>query len=501
MAITSAVCLLFNLFTYFYNPSDWLYYPPITEVRSISASPFSLYITTANGIFVMDKYYGNLTRTITTPDRISIPIKLAGYDPELGILWILSGNGNSLKGFYPRTQIHFNINLPNRVSSIGIADQYIYFDAPNNKIIRMNKTLLNFSPADSFPVNITWYGDRNTSQIRSYLFLTPYQYIDYEFNRYAITCFYKDFNRLWIGTNGYGVFSYNLSSTRMLDHYRFGLNKLSPHIFGIDEDLWFENTDYPRNLVRYNPTTDEWSYFNIKAGINPPYKSNFYSFKIFDLIRTEEITGIIQDSITYWLSTDQAFYLYNPKTPGLEQVFLPGGHRLNNINTLYLNGSELLIGTDNSLLAYDKKTKKFSQVKDPDGTFNFGVFDIVRGTDKLYFACYGGVISFQINVPRDSVNRSAWQRVVISGMSADTRINVLAYAPNTLFIGYANGIIVYNEPNGRYEFLYTQNGLLDNYIYDLYINNDSQNSQSQYLWISSASGLSRFQYDKIYTVK
>jgi hypothetical protein len=367
--------------------------------------------------------------------------------------------------------------------------------------MRMDKRLLNFSQAESLPTTITWYGARSNSQIRSYTFLTPYQYIDYEFNRYSITCFYKDFNRLWVGTNGYGILIYNLSSTRMLNHYRFGLNKPSPFIFTTDEGLWFENIDYPRSFVRYNPISDEWSYFNTKAGINPPYKSNFYSFKIFDLIRTEEITNLVQDSNTYWISTNQSLYLYNPKSLTLDQIFLPGGHRLNNVRTLFLNGSELLIGTDNNLLAYDKRTKRFSQVNNPDGSFDFGVSDIVRGNDKLYFACFGRVISFPIGVQHDSLNQASWQRVTIIGLSPDTRINALAYAPGILFVGYADGIIVYYEQSGKYEYLTTQNGLFDNYIYDMYINNDWQNQQSQFLWITTPNGLSRFLYQKIFTIK
>jgi hypothetical protein len=501
MGIVSTVCLLINLVGYFYTPSDWLYFPQMSEIRSISTSPFDAYITVSNGIFVMDKYYGNLTRTITTSDGISVPIKSSSYDPEIGILWILSEDGNQLTGFYPHTQMRFNVNLPFRANSIGIADQYLYFDVSKPKTMRMDKRLLNFSQAESLPTTITWYGARSNSQIRSYTFLTPYQYIDYEFNRYSITCFYKDFNRLWVGTNGYGILIYNLSSTRMLNHYRFGLNKPSPFIFTTDEGLWFENIDYPRSFVRYNPISDEWSYFNTKAGINPPYKSNFYSFKIFDLIRTEEITNLVQDSNTYWISTNQSLYLYNPKSLTLDQIFLPGGHRLNNVRTLFLNGSELLIGTDNNLLAYDKRTKRFSQVNNPDGSFDFGVSDIVRGNDKLYFACFGRVISFPIGVQHDSLNQASWQRVTIIGLSPDTRINALAYAPGILFVGYADGIIVYYEQSGKYEYLTTQNGLFDNYIYDMYINNDWQNQQSQFLWITTPNGLSRFLYQKIFTIK
>jgi len=501
MSIVSTACLLLNLFGYFYNPSDWLNFPPMSEIRSISTSPFDAYITVSNGIFVMDKYYGNLTRSITTSDGIAVPIKLAGYDPELGILWILSEDGSQLTGFYPRTQMCFNINLPFRANSIGIADQDLYFDISKPKTMRMDKRLLNFSQADSLPLTITWYGTRSNSQIRSYTFLTPYQYIDYEFNRYSITCVYTDFNRLWVGTNGYGVFVYNLSSTRMLNHYQFGLKTISSKIIPTQEGLWFVNDDYPRSFTRYDPTTDEWTYFNTKAGIPSPVKSSLYSLKLFDLIRTEEITNLVQDSNTYWISTNQSLYFYNPKSLTLEPIFLPGGHRLNNIKTLFLNGSELLIGTDNNLLGYNKRTKKFSQVDDPDGSFNFGVSDIVRGNDKLYFACFGKVVSFPIGIQHDSINQASWQRVVITELGLDTRINALAYAPNTLFIGYAGGIIIYYEQSEKYEYFTTQNGLPDNYVYDLYIDQNQQSQQNQYLWIITPQGLSRFLYQKIYSIK
>lgn len=519
MNFLGTLCLALNICGYFYNPADWLHFPVTSEIRSITSGPSNEYITVSEGIFVLDKFTNNIERTIISSDGISFPIKLTAYDAEMGILWILSEYGDRLTEYYPHTNIKYEVNLPFRTNSLGVADKYIYFDFGGSKIFRMDKRTLSFSVAKKLPKTIIWYGERSLTKLRNYSFLTPYFYYDDYFNRYEITCIFQEPNKLWVGTNGYGALIYQLSSTRLLQHIQFGLKNISKRIWKTNEGLWFLTEDFPPTLIRYNPETEEWKYFDTRPGFLSAYSSDLISFKFFDLMYHEEIMDLIQDNKSFWISTDRSLYFYDTHKSILENILLPDGRRLNNINTLFLYSNQLLIGTDNGLLIYNKMIKRFLQIKDPNQELNWGVFDIVQGKDRLYFATYGGVVTLNNSAnqtlhllsnyykadttildslgPKQSIGMG-WGKVTIAGFNRQTPITALAYAPGYLFIGYSGGIIVYNEKYGNYEFLTTQQGLLDNYIYDLYISNNDKNEQNEYLWITSPKGLSRFRYSNSY---
>jgi len=510
MSLVGALCLVLNLCGYFYNPVDWSYFPANSEIRSITSSPLNEYITIPEGIFVLDKFRNNIIRTITSADGISTPIKLTAYDAEMGALWILSEYGNRITRYFPHTNIKAEAGLPFRTNSLGIADKYIYFDSAGAKIFRMDKRILTSSVAKKLPKTIIWYGERSLTKLRDYSYLTPYFYYDDYFNRYEITCLFQETNKLWVGTNGYGIFVYDLFSTRLLRHTQFGLKNISKRIWETNEGLWFLTADFPPILIRYKPETEEWTYFDSRPGFLSAYNSELISFKFFDLIYREEIMDLIEDGKSFWISTDQSLYFYDKQASVLEKILLPDGRRLSNINTLFLYGNQLLLGTDNGLLIYDKTTKKFSQIKDPNQELDWGVFDIVQGKDRLYFATYGGIVTLQDATQLSNWHEAdttisdslqiyqsigtGWEKITIAGFSREIPLTILAYTSDYLFIGYSNGIIVYNERNTNYEFLTTQNGLLDNLVYDLYISNQ----QSDYLWITGPKGLSRFQYSNTF---
>ncbi len=515
MSFISNLCLALNILGYFYSPADWSYFPANSEIRSITSSPLNEYITVPEGIFVLDKFSNNIERTITSADGISFPIKLTAYDAEMGALWILSEYGNRITRYFPHTNIKAEAKLPFQTNSIGIADKYIFFDSAGAKTYKIDKRTLGLSVAKKLPKTITWYGERGLTKLRDYSFLTPYFYYDDYFNRYEITCFFQETNKLWVGTNGYGIFVYDPFSTRLLRHNQFGLKNISKRIWATNEGLWFLTADFPPVLIQYKPEIEEWTYFDTRPGFLSAYNSDLISFMFLDLIYHEEITDIIQDGKIYWISTDQSLYFYDKQTSLMERILLPDGRRLSNANTLFVYGNQLLIGTDNGLLLYNKTKKKLSQIKDPNQELDWGVFDIVQGKDRLYFATYGGVISLKVSANQtphllldyyktgtailDSLNYqqsigAGWGKITIAGFSREIPLTTLAYTPGYLFIGYSNGLIVYNEKNANYEFITTQTGLLDNLIYDLYISNQ----QKDYLWITGPKGLSRFQYSNTF---
>ncbi|MCX8014875.1 MAG: hypothetical protein N2748_02540, partial [candidate division WOR-3 bacterium] len=344
-----------------------------------------------DGIYVINKFKNRLERTLTSVDGLSIPIKLAGYDPETGALWILTVSQlgpfrNQLIQFFPNTNIKHYIEIPFRTNSIAIADRYVYFDSANVKIFRLDKKTLSYAVSKKIPKGIYWYGEKSLNNLRDYTFLAPYFYYDDYLNRYEITCLYQDPPKLYVGTKGFGVLIYDLNSTRLVNHYQFGLKNISKKIWVTKEGIWFLTTGYPPVLILYQPTLDKWQYYDSRIGYLASYQSELIGFHLLDLIRREELNNIVEDDNGFWLSTDQSLYFYQKSASDIERIVLPDGRRLTDINTLYVNKNELLIGTDNGLLSYDKKTKKFFQLKDPGQDLDWGVFDIVQGDDRLYIA-------------------------------------------------------------------------------------------------------------------
>ncbi|MCL6466530.1 MAG: hypothetical protein K6T77_07280, partial [candidate division WOR-3 bacterium] len=78
------------ILTLFYEPRYWLVYPALSEFRSITASPHSVFIAVPNGIYILDHRTLVHNRTLTVLDGIEGEIKICAYNPAYNELLIVT---------------------------------------------------------------------------------------------------------------------------------------------------------------------------------------------------------------------------------------------------------------------------------------------------------------------------------------------------------------------------------------------------------------------------
>uniref|UniRef100_A0A7C6ED99 WD40 repeat domain-containing protein n=1 Tax=candidate division WOR-3 bacterium TaxID=2052148 RepID=A0A7C6ED99_UNCW3 len=463
---------------YVYNPQDWLNLPTVKIIHSITACPFNIYIGTPEAIFIIDKSENQIRRTLTTSDGIRGVIRICAYDRESNLLWILADN--HLIGYNPFTNYHFELFPEFSIRSIGIANSYLYF-LTDDKPWRMRKKDRKFQMITKPDTNTIWYGERNTFKVTNYPFLVPYFYLDENLVKYNIRVVFEDRKTLWVGADEYGVLAYDLVTKQLLFHFRLGLDIGNINkIVTLDNNIWFlGNTGF----IAYNPMTDQWNYYPTPFGSIFSTKSVLLQPKILDLRRIQGISSIWQAQDNYWLSSGNQIYHYDLKTNTLTPILrFP-----TTIQKVLPDEDKIYFIAGNHLYCYQTKNSvRIDTIFDPYQKIVFGVFDCLKqlkaGAGIFYFSVYGGFLSL------NSVG--IWQLHIPPGIDFSLPFTSLAGFGDYLFLGSANGVIAYNQETERYDYFTKNEGLLSNNVTALY-------ADSNYLWIATDRGVSRFTYRNV----
>lgn len=461
--------LLFFLFLYIYNPQDWFNIPAMDYVKSISASPFAVYITTPGGIFVFDKLGRRFEKSITQMDGLPEDIELAGYDLETTSLWVISSE--ELANYNPLTRHLYKTPIPLKdATSLGIGEKFIYL-TNGGKGVRIDKLSYKVEEVRSIP-SVIWYGKLSPYNPKDFLFLTPYYYLDDYLHRYEITSLYKDESTLWVGTDGYGVFAYDLT-TKISQHYYFGPGeKEILRIFPAKDGLWFL---HPSGLSYYNPASDTWAYFNTsKYRIFKP-REILISPGVLRLLRNEGISTAVQDKSGFFIGTRYGVYLFDLSSNTLIKELETEGE----VERILIERDTIFVATTYGLLIKDRREEKWIEMKDPTNKFGKGVFDIAEIMGNKFFGCLGGVVVW------DTLNQ--WKFRMLPGGDLSKSVRSLASFKNYLFCGMDKGLWVFNEQTHNYERFTPEQGLLSNRINGIYAGPKS-------LWLATDKGISRLFY-------
>lgn len=462
---------------YIYNAQDWLNLPSAKIIHSITACPFNIYIGTPKAIFIFDKSKNRISRTLTSTDGINGIIQICAFDRESNLLWVVTDN--CLIGYNPFTNYYFELSPEFSIRSIGIANSYLYF-LTDDKSWRMRKKDRRFQMINKPDTNAIWFGERNTYKVTNYPFLVPYFYLDENLVKHNIRVVFEDRKTLWVGADEYGILAYDLVTKQPLFHFRLGLDIGDiTKIVVIENNLWFlGNTGF----IEYSPMTDQWNYYPTPFGSIFSTKSVLLQPKILDLRRTQGISSIWQEKDDYWLSSGNQIYHYDINANTLTPIIRFSA----TIQKVLPDNDQLYFIANNRLYRYHKKTKKFDTLFDPYQKIAFGVFDCLRQSvgeaSNFYFSVYGGFLSL------DSVGN--WQLHIPPGIDLAIPFTSLTGFGDYLFIGSYNGIIAYNLRTERYDYFTKNEGLLSNNVSALY-------ADSNYLWIATDRGISRFAYRNV----
>ncbi|MEO0114647.1 MAG: two-component regulator propeller domain-containing protein [candidate division WOR-3 bacterium] len=458
---------------YVYNPQDWLNLPWVKTIHSITSDPFNVYIGTPEAIFIFNKSEKNIQRTLTSSDGITGTIRICAFDQKANLLWIVTDN--RLIGYNPYTNFRLELFPEFAIRSIGIADTHLYFLTDDNPW-RLRKKDHKFQMVKKTDTNAIWFGERNTFQVTNYPFLVPYFYLDENLVKHRIGIVFEDRKTLWVGADEYGVLTYDLVTKQLLSHFRLGFNiGLITNILPIDNNIWFLGSD---GFVEHNPKTNQWQQHLTPFGAIFNSPSILLQPKILDLRRVQGISSIVAQQNNYWIGSGSEIYHYDSKSNSLSPIlrfFAP-------IQKLFWSQNRLYFIAGNRLYRFETKTKKIDTIFDPYQKITFGVFDIYRTRSHDYYSVYGGFLSF------DTLGN--WRLHIPPGIDLSLPFTTLTGFGDYLFFGSPNGIITYHRNTERYDYFTTKEGLLSNNVTALY-------ADSNYLWIATDRGISRFTYRNV----
>lgn len=458
--------ILFIIFHLFYEPRYWLAYPALNEIRSITASPRSVFIAVPDGVYILERSSLKHTRTITTLDGITGKIKLCAYNPAANELLIATDE--RLYNFLPITNQVVLLNPPfKQIRSIGITRQGAFFDTEDGLFHKIRTADL-YQPVATTPESVIWYGAKDTSPLTNYTFLTPYYVVDAN----LIPCpFLKAWHnpydrRLFVFAQNYGILVYNLLTGLKEKELRIGpFSSEINLIFPWQNRLAF----WAHKGVFTLDSAGNWSFSPLQKTQLPVSALHPLIFQLHRLNRLESVTAfLVLDKDTTLIGTSQGIYLLAPD--GENTGFVPTP---SSVNAIARARDSIIVATDNGLFLFINDT--LTQVSDPFARSDWGVFAITQTGKKFHFGTLGGVLELDSN--------NTWTHLIPPGFDLSQPVRTLTSGGKFLFVGSRNGIEVYDTEHkiwSRIDLPYPR-------INALYADN-------RYLWLASPEIVIRYNY-------
>ncbi|MEN9979912.1 MAG: hypothetical protein ABIK38_06180 [candidate division WOR-3 bacterium] len=461
--------LLISLFfTLFYQPELWLHYPPLEEIGSVSFSSRQIYIAVPEGIYILDRYSYQHLRTLTSADGITDRIRFCAYNPFGGEL-LIAGT-NRLYSFVPGTGQLQPLNPPfSELRSIGIAQNGAFFDTEKGMFQKI-RSLDQFRTPGELQPPVRWFGEKDTTPIRRWTFLTPYHILDADLNIRQLTKAWPDerLARLYVASPGYGILVYNLFSGLKERELRPG-PPAGPitRILRYDQQLWFLTEDGAAGI----DSMKNW-YYTSRTGSS--LHINFLPAldRVLELHHREKILGMLNYAGNTLIATANGVYTISPDSKLNLLWKLERG-----LNDLSLVRDTLLVATDEGLLLVTDDS--LIPVTDPFARFDFGVYSIVRADRTFFFGTLGRILRL------DTTN--TWTQIIPPGFDLSRPVRTMTAGGNYLFIADGSTIHTLNLKNDAWIVIDRSTGLPEGEITALF-------ADERYLWIAGSRFLSRFEY-------
>lgn len=460
--------LLFFILSLSYEPRDWLVYPSLAEVSSITTSSRAIYVAVPDGIYIFNPHRYQHLRTLTSADGIAEKIKLCAFNPAQNELLIATDS--HLYHFLPTTDRVLELNPPfKNVHSIGITPTSAFFDTESG-LFRKERVADSYTPVAEVPEPVTWFGKRDTTHPRMFTFLTPYFILDEQLNPHPFTKVWVDEkrNRLFVVAQDYGIVVYNLRSGFKEKELRLGpVNLPIQQVLSGREGLWLLS----QTQAVLIDSAGNWHYFSSRPGEITPSGLRLVIGPLLDLHRQEKVTALFSfTNNSLLLATENGLYFLSPeRKPQLIS-------RLNTrVNALAWVRESTLVGTDYGLfLLVDSG---LTQVTDPFAKSDWGVFSITQTQQTTFFGIRGGILQL------DSTN--TWTQLIPPGFDLSQPVRTMAATGELLFIGEKDRIIAYNLKHHTWTTIDQSNGLPSGKITALY-------ADGRYLWIFSPGMVARY---------
>ncbi len=293
--------------------------------------------------------------------------------------------------------------------------------------------------------------------------------------------------KLWIGTEQFGVFVYDTLTKIFVKHFSPDASPFHTRINKIFEDkngrIWILTKG--EGLVVYSPSTGNYihvaknplserslsgnnctSIFQDRTGIvwvgatgdlnkYDPSKIKFRHIynNPFAIVSLQDnmVRGVYEDiNKKLWVGTDGGvLHIFDEKRLSVEkiEIRLAGKKRISPLYFMDLDKNTLLIGTNEGMLQYDRKTKQigyFPPLK--EHTQGRQVRQMVMHSGLLYFTSFGYLHSYNFKTKKLKVYNDRNDREEIKNATTLYVDNI-----NRLWVGVRNGISLYDSVTDQFK--------------------------------------------------
>lgn len=483
------VILIITVIVYIGNPSNWVVFGDFRNVFSIYPDTRYVWVASDGGVVIYDKLFHRWRIPHTrTPFPSDIKIMIA--DASSGDIWFVT---KSLLGSYnPVFQDCKIYNLPEQnPNSIGVMRKYAYVKY-DRQIYEFNKFSGEFKRLDGAPAGIVWY-PKDSPQ--NYPFLAPYFVQDRKLKRYYMTSAARDGEDLWVGTQGYGLYKYNIY-TYEPTHCIFGPGNKCVNVMLKDGDIFWFGGISGNVITRWDRKNDEWTYFSVednygilstsitsitatekyawfgtKEGVTRYEKSSgdFQTYTVFDGLPSNFVLSLAADSLSLWVGTIQG--LVRMEDGNVIEKALSGV----SINDILVRDNETWVASSRGVF---RKKKKWQPFRDPNGILSLETEKVIEDRGRFFFATKMGLVIYA---------NGKFQRFTYPVYLPGDRIFSITTDSNNIWIGTNNGVIKYDEQMKVGERYTSTNSPLKGDIYSMLVN-------GKYIYFGTEIGLVRYQY-------
>lgn len=461
--------ILLLLISLLYEPRYWRSYPAMTEIGSITFSNRAVFIAVPNGIYILDRNRLEHQRTLTTADGIDEKIRFCAFNQAQNELLIATES--NLFQFLPISGQLFELHPPfKQIHSIGITRGGAFFETESGIYQKFGGD--RYQPVQFVPEPVTWLGDKDTTPIRRWTFLTPFFILDEQMKPRPLARAYPDqkTNRLFVTSPGYGVLIYNLTTGFKETEIRLGApSEPVKRIFNLQGNLCF----LTRKENLFIDPSGIWRSYTIPPG-EFSFKDSHLLLRteIIDLNRRQAISAILPLPSATLLGTEMALYSLSQdgKLSLVTELLKP-------VNALAIFRDSTLVATDDGLFLLINDT--LAPVLDPFARFDWGVYSIAQTANTTFFGTLGGVLKLDEN--------NTWTHLIPPGLDFSQPVQAMTAARTLLFIATSQGIDVYNIKDNSWTKIDRTIGLPFSEINALY-------ADSLYLFIASPGMIARYEY-------
>ncbi len=409
--ITSAILLLF--LGHYADAYRITNFSTFGFVNSLSKLNDRLVIATDGGVVVYSPLMHSVTATFVTENEVYLAVP----DPLSPDIYFVEGR--HLKRWSPPFKNANDIvELPDVPKSLGIDRDWLYVEF-NNSVKKFNKIGILVAENSSPPPDVLWCGKKGSIS-RDDPLLMPLQPLlvnSPTMGLVRMSFFYREMDKLWVGTEGLGVYVFSTSTWQKMDSINVGIYPKDVRAIHIrNGEMWIGGTDgisvrRRENWTPFKPEgmmvtpgfvvtsidgDSQFIWFGTDRGVIRYNRKNRNFWRFTASVPSSYIRTVRDWDGVVWMCTDDGAYYLSGSTPVSEVVrgvgindVLKGKHRF----YLLTERGVYWIGID-EVFGNKSDDKGFALMEDPKGWLGFEVYAGASSLGKLYFVAKDGLVIY-----------------------------------------------------------------------------------------------------------